>query len=187
MALARSRISWATQVGACTPLVIEPIGTSAVSNPGHRPANISRLTCPCSLLTPLTRCASRMPITAMLNTDGSPPGNVSAPSASTRSAGSAGSAAAPLKCRSTSSRLNRSIPAGTGVCVVNTVPARHSSIASSKVRPCSAYSRIRSRPRKPACPSLVWKTSGSAWRVSPQNARTARTPPMPSSSSWRSR
>ncbi len=71
---ASSSISLATQVAGCTPLVMEPIGTSASSNPGHRPENISRLTAPCSLLTPLTRCASRMPITAMLKTFGSPPG-----------------------------------------------------------------------------------------------------------------
>ena len=67
-------ISPATQVGPCTPLVIEPIGTSAVSKPGQSPWNISRLTSPCSRLTPLTRCASRMPMTAMLNTSRSPPG-----------------------------------------------------------------------------------------------------------------
>ena len=67
----------------------------------------------------------------------------------------------PLNWRATRSRLNRSIPAGTGVCVVNTVPARHISRASSKVRPRPTYSRIRSTPRKPAWPSLVWKTSGS--------------------------
>ena len=41
---ASSRTSRATQVPAWTPLVIEPIGTSAVSNPPHRPPNISRLT-----------------------------------------------------------------------------------------------------------------------------------------------
>ena len=70
----RSETSRATQVGACTPLVIDPIGTSEVSNPGHRPANISLLTSPCSTDTPLTRWASRMPITAMLNMCGSPPG-----------------------------------------------------------------------------------------------------------------
>ena len=79
------------------------------------------------------------------------------------------------------------MPAATGVCVVNTVPARHTSIASSKLSPACAYSRIRSRPRKPAWPSLVWKTSGCGWPVSAQNARTARTPPIPSSSSCRSR
>ena len=55
------------------------------------------------------------------------------------------------------------MPAGTGVCVVNTVPARETSRAASKVRPVSSVSsRIRSRPRKPAWPSLVWKTSGAS-------------------------
>ena len=60
------------------------------------------------------------------------------------------------------------MPAGTGVCVVKTVPARHISRASSKVRPRSAYSRMRSTPRKPAWPSLVWNTSGSACPVAAQ-------------------
>ncbi len=159
---ARPRISGATQVGACTPLVTEPIGTSAVSKPGHRPVNISRLTWPCSMLTPLTRWASRMPMTAMLKTSGSPPGNVSAPRPSTRSGGSVPVSAWPPNWRRTRSAGNRSMPAGTGVWVVKTVPARVSSSASSKPRPRSMYSRIRSTPRKPACPSLVWKTSGSA-------------------------
>ena len=67
---ARSKTSRATQVGACTPLVIEPIGTSASSKAGHRPLNMPRLTWPCSCETPLARCASRKPITAMLKTDG---------------------------------------------------------------------------------------------------------------------
>ena len=65
--------SRATQVGACTPLVIELIGTSASSKAGHRPLNMPRLTWPCSWETPLARCASRKPITAMLKTAGSPP------------------------------------------------------------------------------------------------------------------
>ncbi len=97
--------------------------------------------------------------------------------------GSSGSSA---KCSRIRLRSNRSIPAATGVCVVNTVPARQTSMASSKLSPCSAYSRMRSRPRKPACPSLVWNTSGEGCSRSAQNARTARTPPTPSSSSWRS-
>ena len=57
------------------------------------------------------------------------------------------------------------MPAGTGVWVVNTVDARPTSTAVSMSRcgPCSptVSSRIRSTPRKPACPSLVWNTSGS--------------------------
>ena len=57
------------------------------------------------------------------------------------------------------------MPAGTGVCVVKTVPARETSSAVSKSRPGppspTVSSRIRSMPRKPAWPSLVWKTSGA--------------------------
>ena len=72
---------------------------------------------------------------------------------------------APPKYCSTRSRANRSMPAGTGVWVVKTVPARDTSSAVSKSRPgppsAAVSSRIRSRPRKPAWPSLVWKTSGS--------------------------
>ncbi len=66
--------SGATQVGACTPLVTEVIGTSSGSNPGQSPENISRLTWPCSRETPLARWARRRPITAMLNRLDSPPG-----------------------------------------------------------------------------------------------------------------
>ncbi len=79
------------------------------------------------------------------------------------------------------------MPAGTGVWVVNTVPARLRSRAVSKSSPAAMYSRIRSRPRKPAWPSLVWKTSGAGAPVIGQYARMARTPPMPSSTSWASR
>jgi len=49
-------------VDVCTPLVTEPIGTSLVSNPGHRSANISRLTTPCSSETPFARWAMRSPM-----------------------------------------------------------------------------------------------------------------------------
>ena len=93
------------------------------------------------------------------------------------------SSAKVLKYRSIISRGNRSIPAGTGVWVVKTVPARTASTASGNRRPSSVTSwRIRSRPRKPAWPSLVWKI----WVSSPA-ARSARTPPMPSRISWRIR
>ncbi len=66
--------SGATQVGACTPLVTEVIGTSSASKPGQSPENISRLTLPCSSETPLARWPRRRPITAMLKRFGSPPG-----------------------------------------------------------------------------------------------------------------
>ena len=79
-----------------------------------------------------------------------------------RSTGTVGTALSPPKYCSISSRGNRSMPAGTGVWVVNTVPARVISSAESKSSPWSATSsRIRSTPRKPAWPSLVWKTSGA--------------------------
>ncbi len=64
----------ATQVGAWTPLVTEVIGTSAGSKPGQSPENISRLTAPWRVETPLARWASLRPITAMLNSSGRPPG-----------------------------------------------------------------------------------------------------------------
>ncbi len=55
------------------------------------------------------------------------------------------------------------MPAGTGVCVVNTVPARTASSASAKVSPSAVTcSRMRSTPRNPAWPSLVWNTSGAS-------------------------
>ena len=75
------------------------------------------------------------------------------------------------------------VPAGTGVWVVKTQPACTASSASSKLRPSSTtWSRMRSRPRKPAWPSLEWNT----WHGSPRASR-ARTPPMPRRISWRRR
>ncbi len=72
--------------------------------------------------------------------------------------------AQPAKYLSISSPGKRSMPAGTGVWVVKTVPARAASTASAKRRPSAVISwRIRSRPRNPAWPSLVWKT----WARSP--------------------
>src|SRR5579871_2730219 len=69
-----------------------------------------------------------------------------------------------------------SLPAGTGVCVVKTALAATASRASAKVRLASAISsRIRSSPRKAACPSFMCQSAG----FSP-SARSARTPPMPS-------
>ena len=74
------------------------------------------------------------------------------------------------------------MPAGTGVWVVNTPPARTTSTASANVRPDSTSSRMRSSDRNPAWPSLVWNTCGCR-----PSARSARTPPMPSTISWRRR
>ena len=103
---------------------------------------------------------------AMLNFDGSS----SAPNATIRSSGTPGSSrdiapagpsAEPPKYRLTISTGKRSMPAGTGVCVVNTVDDRTTVSAVSKSSPASINSRMRSTPRKPACPSFMWNTSGA--------------------------
>ena len=52
------------------------------------------------------------------------------------------------------------MPAGTGVWVVNTPPARTAWMAALNDIPAATCSRTRSRPRKPAWPSLVWNTVG---------------------------
>ena len=86
------------------------------------------------------------------------------PRASSFSSGTPGVAPLSPKYCSTNVRGNRSIPAGTGVCVVKTVEARpiSSAVSQSTLGPSfsTVSSRIRSMPRKPACPSLVWNTSG---------------------------
>ena len=87
MSPATSYISRAAQVGRWTPLVTEPIGTSSGSNPGYSGANMFLETLPCSLATPLARCANRRPMCAMLNRLGSS----SEPNAITSSTTSPGS------------------------------------------------------------------------------------------------
>ena len=130
--------------GACTPLVTELIGTSAASKPGHRPSNIPRLTAPCSLQTPLARCASRRPMCAMLNMARVLLG---AERAGSRSTGTPAAPLSPPKWRATRSRGKRSMPAGTGVWVVNTVPARTACSASSKPSPSARPARGCARGR----------------------------------------
>ena len=108
---ARPRSAGSVQVGACTPFVIDVIGTSSESKPGQRSPNMRRLTSPCSFETPFARWASRRPITAMLNglVAGSAPG--STPSASA-SAGSTPGSSELVRYRSTSARSKRSMPGG---------------------------------------------------------------------------
>ncbi len=81
---ARPRSAGSVQVGAWTPFVIDVIGTSSESKPGHRSPNMRRLTWPCSFDTPFARWASLRPITAMLNglVAGSAPGSTPRASAS---------------------------------------------------------------------------------------------------------
>ena len=85
--------------------------------------------------------------------------------------------------RSTSAASKTSFPAGTGVCVVNTVDARSRCSPASRARPpSSTSSRSRSSCRNAEWPSFRWKTVGSSPRP-----RSTRTPPTPSTSSCRRR
>ena len=74
-------ISRAVQVGPCTPLVTEPIGTSAASNPPTATRTSPARPRRAAAETPLERWASRRPMCAMLNMSVSG----SRPSARTRS------------------------------------------------------------------------------------------------------
>ena len=77
-----------------------------------------------------------------------------------------------------------SMPAGTDVCVVNTLFSRVASSASveRQILLRHQYSRIRSIARNAECPSFIWNTVGSSL-----NAFNARRPPMPSTISCRIR
>ena len=148
--------------------------------------NMPRLTSPCSCETPLARCASRRPMSAMLKTLGSPP-----------VLGAERQDRAP-RPRPESSRRRRSscsirllrepVDAGRDRSVRREDgPGPHGFQGLVVGQAQSTSSRIRSIPRKPAWPSLMWNTSGAGSPVSAVYARMARTPPMPSRSSCRSR
>ena len=76
----------------------------------------------------------------------------------------------------------RSLPAETGVWIVNTLSRRTRAQASSSSAPAATYSRARSASRNAEWPSLRCQTAGAR-----PSARIARTPPMPRTSSWCSR
>ena len=115
-----------THVRACTPFVTWPIGAFTAGSSGHMPPNICRDTSPWRRATPFDRAAKRRPITAMLNL----PSGSSARVPSSNSVVELHPALlrrSVVKYCSNSSRGKRSMPAGTGVCVVNTPPARTAS------------------------------------------------------------
>ena len=78
------------------------------------------------------------------------------------------------------------MPAGTGVWVVKTVPARTASSASSKVRPC-VDELADALEAEEAGVALVGVEHLGLGSPSALQARIARTPPMPSRISWRRR
>ena len=175
-----STSSRAVQVGACTPLVIEPIGTSLSSKPGHRSLNMPRLTCPCSsadAVGPLPQPQAHVRHVelggVLLGTEREQ---------LVQRDPEAGEVALDERLReAVDARRHRRVRGEHG--------ARADGLQRlGEAQPCaSVSSRIRSTPWKPAWPSLAWKTSGCGVPVSPHQARSARTPPMPSSISWRRR
>ena len=67
------------------------------------------------------------------------------------------------------SRGKRSMPAGTGVCGGHRAGAHgRERLVEGQVFLVDREARMRSTPRKPAWPSLVWNTSGAAAPVAPQ-------------------
>jgi hypothetical protein len=93
---------------------------------------MARLTSPCSFATPLARAARRRPITAMLKRSSPGVGLVAEGQRGRREVDAALGGEQTEKYFSMSSRGKRSMPAGTGVWVVKTVPARTASMASPR-------------------------------------------------------
>ena len=85
--------------------------------------------------------------------------------------------------RRTRSASKRSLPAETGVWIVNTVSRRTCRQAPRRASsPAATSSRARSTSRNAEWPSLRCQAAGSM-----PSARSARTPPTPRTSSWCSR
>ena len=121
----------------CTPLVTWPIGTSGSGTSGQRLRHILRDTSPCSSLTPLARPAVRSASTVMLNCG--PHGCSQRPKVMKRVAIESQPPPVLLKKRSISSKGKASLPAGTGVWVVNSALARTAHSAASNGSPSSSH------------------------------------------------
>ena len=126
---ARANTSGATQVGACTPLVTEVIGTSGASKPGHSPANMLAADLAVQLGDAVGALGQAQAHDGHVEDAGVAALVVLGAEREERVDGHAGQALSPPKCCAMRSRGNRSMPAGTGVWVVNTVAARAASSA----------------------------------------------------------
>ena len=150
-----SATSWLIQDRVWIPLVMLRIGTSDSGSSGHSSFHIFREVWPCSLATPLEKAADRSANTVMPKS--LPRGGWICPMASSSSHGSPSGRASGSRYFRSRSESNCSFPAGTGVCVVNTLVANTSSRASAKERFWEAIrSRIRSKIRNAECPSFMW-------------------------------
>ena len=171
----------AIHVRACTPFVIEPIGASSTGRPGQRPCHISRDTSPCSAETPFA-CDDVRSAKGVSPKPSSP--SWTRPSAANSSHPKPQRATSGPTFCSTSAASKTSLPAGTGVCVVNTVDARRRSqrlVAARRSRP----RRARAGARAGGTPSGPRSCGRPSARL--PSARRTRTPPTPSTSSCRSR
>ena len=165
-----------------TPLVMWPIGTPSWPRPGHRHCHMLRETSPCSDETALARRETLSASTVMQKSSLWLSGSTR-PRAIRKCRSMPIAFAQGPKCSSIRSAEKRSWPAGTGVCVVNTVRQATRRMASSTVVPSrSMLCRINSSTANALCPSFKCTTPGAMPKAS-----SARTPPMPSSSSWRMR
>ncbi len=114
-------------------MVSDFTGTRLTGVSGHNDCHICLVTSPCSWLTPLTEAAVRIASAVMLNIGPAPLS--CEPRSRNRARFSPRSPHSPARCVSTMPNEKASWPAGTGVCVVNTVVRRTSASAASKVCP----------------------------------------------------
>ncbi len=141
-------------------------------------AHISRAISPCRALTPLAYAAKRSASTVMLKR--SPQGVSHFAKFMNPVRSNPICPQKEAKNLSIISSGKASLPAATGVCVVNTELEATTCCAWKKLKCfCWTNSRTRSRLRNAAWPSFMWKTVGEM-----PSARSARTPPIPSTTSW---
>jgi hypothetical protein len=157
---------------------IATIGTSASGRVGQSGFHIMRLTVPCIADTPFARRELFNAKTVTQKGSDLPCG-LTRPKAINSSCDSPSFSRKLPKCSSIKSGENRSWPAATGVCVVNTVYVGTRLWARSNgIRSCFMSRSISSRMAKALCPSFRWSTPGYML-----NACKMRAPPIPSSSS----
>ena len=163
------------------PFVTYPIGDSFAAILGHTSPNSSLDTAPCNLLTPFFFPAIFKASIPILNPFSSSfTGFI--PSFKNSSLDNPNLGQKSLKYLSTKSNGNISFPAGTGVCVVNTVFELVISFATSKDTCFSAIIfLIISKVKNAECPSFMWYTVGFNFKYFVNNS----TPACPKTISWR--
>ncbi len=147
------RFGWPIHVGPCTPLVMPRIRWSLM------PVQVALAVWAWRWLTALAPFVSRRLNAVMSNWVRSP--SIPSPSSSTRSTGTPPRSRKGPAIRRTSSASKRSLPAETGVWIVNTLFRRTADQASSMARPLATSSPARSASRSAEWPSLRCQTAGA--------------------------